>query len=261
MNNKSIKILCIGNSFSDDTTAYVAEIAASSGFSDVLVANLYIGGCPIDKHFENLKNDLPAYRYSCNDGSGWVKTLDFKIADAIRADRWDWICIQHGSSHGGRYTDVESYKNLAELVALVKSIADPETKVAFNMTWVGEPSFDRPEMIEFNRDQERYFEAICAITESVVAATEGIERICPIGTAIQNARTTDLNHKLNRDGYHLSMDIGRYIAGLAFLSALTRIPVNNVEWKPFEVSDDDKALVIKAVMMAMEKPFCISTIL
>ena len=260
MNSKTIKILCIGNSFSEDTTAYAAVIATSLGFSDVLVANLFIGGCPIDKHLENLKNDLPLYRYDRNDGTGWVKIPHFKISDAIRADRWDWISIQHGSSYGGRYADEKSYINLAELVSRIKAIADPETKIAFNMTWVGEPTFDRPEMIYYNRDQKRYFEAICALTEAVVAFTVGIERVCPTGTAVQNARTTVLNHKLNRDGYHLSLDIGRYLAGLAFISALTEVSVDDITWKPLGVSEEDKALAIKAVMAAMDNPFGISSI-
>ena len=48
--NQKLKILCIGNSFSQDTTAYVAEIAKAIGYEDVVIANLYIGGCPICKH-------------------------------------------------------------------------------------------------------------------------------------------------------------------------------------------------------------------
>lgn len=47
--NQKLKILCIGNSFSQDTTAYVAEIAKAIGYEDVVIANLYIGGCPICK--------------------------------------------------------------------------------------------------------------------------------------------------------------------------------------------------------------------
>ena len=251
----SIKILCIGNSFSQDTTTYVAEIAASLGFSDLLVANLYIGGCPIGMHFENIKNDLPAYRYDSNNGSGWVQTPDCKISDAIKSNKWDWICIQHGSSYGGRYTDPESYKDLGELVRLIKAIADPETNVAFNMAWVGEPTRDRPEMLEFNRDQVRYFEAVCAITKGIVAETEGIERVCPAGTAVQNARTTDLNSRLNRDGFHLSLDVGRYLAGLTFFATLTGMSISNISWKPLGVSEEDKALLIKAAAAAIEEPF------
>lgn len=256
-----MKILSIGNSFSEDTTSYVAEIAKLLGFSNVLVANLYIGGCPIHKHYDNLKNDLPAYRYDRNDGSGWTQTPEYKISDAIKDEKWDWISIQHGSSFGGRYTEEDSYKDLPRLVKEVKRLAAEDTKIAFNMTWVGEPMHDRPEMLAFERDQERYFNAICDITQRLVVPISDIDLVCPTGTAVQNARTTILNNRLNRDGYHLSKDVGRYLAGLAFVHALTGISADNVSWKPQGVTEQDKMLILKAVNTALKNPYCISKIL
>ncbi len=258
---KHIKILCIGNSFSEDTTSFIVEIANSLGFSDAVVANLYIGGCPISKHYNNLQNDLPAYRYDRNNGSGWTQTPEYKISDAIKEQAWDWISIQHGSSYGGKYTDEESYKELPDLVKEVKRLAGDKTKIAFNMTWVGEPSYNHAEMLAFNRDQIRYFNAICDITRRLVAPIANIDLVCPTGTAVQNARTTVLNRRLNRDGYHLSIDVGRYLAGMAFLRALTGEPVDNAAWNPQGVSDVDKEFILKSVNMAMEKPYCISEIL
>ena len=49
-----IKILAIGNSFSQDATHYLHQIAAADHV-DMKVVNLYIGGCPLTKHAENLK--------------------------------------------------------------------------------------------------------------------------------------------------------------------------------------------------------------
>ena len=257
---KKIKILCIGNSFSQDTTTYMAEIAKSLGYDDVVIANLYIGGCPICKHYRNIQNDLPAYRYGRNDGSGWEYTPDTKISDAIKAEAWDWISIQHGSSEGQRYTDPACYNDLPALVAAVKALALPTTKIAFNLTWVGEPTFDRPEMIDFGRDQLALFSAICRTTQECVVPVKGIDRVVPTGTAVQNARTTELQERMSRDGYHLSYDVGRYLAGLTFLQALTETVVEMVPFRPEGVTEQDAALILQSSQQAIRSPYSVSKI-
>ena len=59
----SLKILMIGNSFSDDTETYLYPLATAYGLNsnNVKVADLYIGGCSIDTHVDNAKKDKKAY--------------------------------------------------------------------------------------------------------------------------------------------------------------------------------------------------------
>ncbi len=47
-----MKVLAIGNSFSQDATRYLRKIAQASG-EDMKVVNLYIGGCPLSRHFKH----------------------------------------------------------------------------------------------------------------------------------------------------------------------------------------------------------------
>ncbi len=42
-----IKILAIGNSFSEDTTRYLPEMLKSLGVADVKIVNLFSAGCPL----------------------------------------------------------------------------------------------------------------------------------------------------------------------------------------------------------------------
>ena len=249
---ESLKVLCIGNSFSQDTTAYLPEIALDLGRKPV-IGNLYIGGCPIAKHYENIKQDLPAYRFDRNDGTGWQRTPDTRIQDAIAAEDWDWICIQHGSSHGGYYTEDASYQDLPALVQAIQ--AQSRAKIAFNLTWVGDPEKDRPEMILFQRDPLRYFQAICAITQRLVAPVPGIALVSPTGTAVQNACSLGLGDRMCRDGFHLSMDVGRYLAGLAFYRALTGQPVKGIRWMPEGVTEQDLPNILQAIDQAFQTPY------
>ena len=54
-----IKILAIGNSFSQDATALLELFDL-----DLYVRNLYIPGCPLSYHSELIKTKEPAYYHS-----------------------------------------------------------------------------------------------------------------------------------------------------------------------------------------------------
>lgn len=56
------KILAIGNSFSEDATKYIHQLAADGGI-DTKVVNLYIGGCSLERHWENIEKDKHDYQY------------------------------------------------------------------------------------------------------------------------------------------------------------------------------------------------------
>lgn len=47
----SLKILAIGNSFSEDAVEYAWDIANSLGIQNVMIGHLYIGGCSLDMHY------------------------------------------------------------------------------------------------------------------------------------------------------------------------------------------------------------------
>ena len=49
-----MKVLSVGNSFSVDCQRYVREIAAGNG-KEITLGNLYIGGCSLERHCENME--------------------------------------------------------------------------------------------------------------------------------------------------------------------------------------------------------------
>lgn len=62
-----MKILCIGNSFSQDATRYLSRIGKAAG-TGIKTVNLYIGGCPLKTHYFNVLEDQPAYAFEFNWG-------------------------------------------------------------------------------------------------------------------------------------------------------------------------------------------------
>ena len=60
-----MRILSIGNSFSQDATKYLTAIAKEAGV-EVETVNLYIGGCSLYTHAKNLRAAAQAYSYELN---------------------------------------------------------------------------------------------------------------------------------------------------------------------------------------------------
>ena len=91
------KILAIGNSFSQDATAYLHDIAAAGG-TDTKIVNLYIGGCSLKTHWENAENDHKNYLYELN-GSSDGRMVS--IREALTEESWDFITFQQASHDSG----------------------------------------------------------------------------------------------------------------------------------------------------------------
>lgn len=115
---KVIKVLAVGNSFSQDAVEqYLYELAAAQGDS-LIIGNAYIGGCSIDTHYDNLLNEKPAYIY--RKVVGGVKAVRRKatLQSIIRDEQWDIITLQQASQLSGVSS---SYSNLAQLKRLIQS--------------------------------------------------------------------------------------------------------------------------------------------
>ena len=52
-----VKILAVGNSFSTDAAeSYVDDLAIADGLQ-LIIANMYIGGCSLERHWKNAEGD------------------------------------------------------------------------------------------------------------------------------------------------------------------------------------------------------------
>lgn len=249
------KMLFIGNSFSDDTMEHAANILSSLGVTAVTLGNLYIGGCSIHRHVDNAANDRPWYEYRQNNGAGWSTTKDVSMRKALTSERWDVVAIQHGTADGSRNTCEGCYDYLPILLAYIRAHCPYEPKLVFNMTWVGEPWNGHPEIVAHDGDQAAMYREITRIDRERLAPQ--VDAISPAGTAIQNARAMGLA-PLHRDGYHLSFDLGRYIAGLTFVGVATGLDIAAVSWRPDGVSAAQQALAIKAATAAIDSPFAVT---
>ena len=120
-NARDIKVLAIGNSFSVDVVEQnLHELAKAEG-TTLVVGNLYIGGCGLQKHLSNLRNEKKAYSYRKVDENGEKTTTPkVSIQQALADEKWDYVMVQQVSGFGGVYVSFgrclpEIMKTLREL--------------------------------------------------------------------------------------------------------------------------------------------------
>lgn len=256
--DKTLKILAIGNSFSEDTMEYVYEMAETAHIEKIVIGNLHVGGCSLDLHYSKLVNNSNDYLYYYEDSridNEQYTTTSYSANTAIASEDWDFISLQQVSGSSGQ---ASSYTNLENIIQIVKSLC-PTAKLVWNMTWAYQSDSTHGSFSKYNNSQKTMYEAIWSTVQTRVVPTNQFTFVAPTGTAIQNARTI-LGDVLCRDGYHLDKGIGRYIAGLAFFCQLTGIDPFAVTYAPSEVTSAKKTLVQKAVKAAIANPYAVTTI-
>ena len=137
-----MNILAIGNSFSQDATRYLHQIARADG-KDLQITNLYIGGCPLDRHYRNMLADSADYVLQYN---GQVTGFFVSIKQALLNREWDVITLQQASP---RSPFAESYfPYINALYDYVKKHA-PKAKIVIHQTWAYEQGCPKLEALGF----------------------------------------------------------------------------------------------------------------
>ena len=72
------------------------------------------------------------------------------------------------------------------------------------------------------------------------------------------ARATELDGSLSRDGFHLSYGLGRYIAGMTFLKALTGVELDTLRWMPDGTTEAQREIAIRCANNAIKTPFSVT---
>ena len=248
------KILAIGNSFSVDAMEHLGEILVGEGYTDFVLGNLYIGGCSLDNHKSHILSGAADYRFYVNTGSGWTWTENNSIQHGLDYTDWDVVTVQQVSGYSGI---PESYGNMQYIIDYVRNRVDPFVKIFFHMTWAYQSTSGHGDFAKYNKNQMTMYNAIINTTQSLVVGNWNIEGYLPSGTAIQNLRTSYLGDTLTRDGYHLSLDIGRYTAALVWYKQLFGADLTNLTTVPKKYLNIAQHLpaIKEAVNNAIANPF------
>lgn len=212
----TIRVLCIGNSFSWDAVEQELAPLCQAAGQPILIGNLYYGGCSLQQHYDFLLRDTAAYSFRIIEQG--VRCLDepYSLRQALRLRRWDYISFQQASGDSGIPESYEPY-----LGALMDSVRayQPQAQFCWLMTWAYASDSKHPDFVRYEHSQSAMYQSILSCTRNVLRTYPDLLLI-PCGTAVQNARHA-MGDVLCRDGYHLNYVYGRYTASCVWLEVLT----------------------------------------
>ncbi|MBO5420210.1 MAG: DUF4886 domain-containing protein [Bacteroidales bacterium] len=257
-NDKVIRILAIGNSFSRDAVEqYLHELACEEGIP-VVIGNMYIGGCSLQKHMTNAQKNKRAYQYRKIGVDGkMIEMNETSLETAIKDESWDFISFQQKSGLSGIYSSWEKY--LPMLMDYVRALAPEKTRFVIHQTWAYAEDSDHSDFKNYSNDQIIMYNAIVDAVGKAAKLTK-TKTVIPCGTAIQNARTTILKDMTTRDGYHLNLTVGRYIAACTWFEKIFGKNVIGKQFAPKGVTPEQRALAQKSAHAAIKRPNKISKI-
>ncbi len=247
-----LKILAIGNSFSVDAMQYLYQVAQDAGVKNITLGNMYIGGCTLETHLANARNNSNAYRYYTNTNGTWTSVEGVSIETAVTSDDWDFITFQQASGYSGV---ADTYPDLVELMSIVRSL-DQNATFAWHMTWAYDEDSTHQHFAHYNNDQMTMYNAIVNAVNTHILPNDKIDIIIPSGTAVQNTRTSFIDD-MTRDGYHLS-NIGQYIAAMTYMKALTGLSIDNSTNRPSDMDSYELMAAIESVNNAIKTPFAVT---
>ena len=248
-----IKVLAIGNSFSEDAIEnYLFDISQSAG-KKIVIGNLYIGGAPLELHLKNAHNNLNAYSFRKITLDGTKKTLEkVSIEQAIESDNWDYISLQQASSFSGQYNIV--MESLTDLWTYIYAHMNPDTKLVYHQTWAYQQDSKHEGFKNYGNDQLAMYDSIMAVTAKI-DKSQDFAFIIPSGTAIQNGRSSSIGDHFTRDGYHLNLDYGRFTAALTWYAKLFDLDPRKNDFKPEKITELQAKIAKQAAQKAVKKPF------
>ena len=204
-----MNILAIGNSFSQDATTYLHQVAKADG-EDITVINLYIGGCSLERHYKNIMADAPEYDLQFNGVSTKVKV---SIRQVLISRKWDYIVTQQCSPECTVYGSYQPY--LDKLAEYIHFYA-PEAELIIQQTWAYERDSERLNTLMGYSDPEFMYRDLKDAYDKAAASIGA--RLIPCGEAfIRLARRGIVHH---RDTFHASRGLGRYTLALVWYETL-----------------------------------------
>jgi hypothetical protein len=178
---------------------------------------------------------------------------------SLEDEPWDWVIIQSDHDSAGIYKSYVPY--MEHLIDFVhENCSNPNVRIGFYMTWAYDANSTYSSFKLYNKDQQLMYDSILAAAQLVMANHPEVEVLIPCGTAVQNARTSYIGQRLNRDGYHLHYDYGRYIAALCWYETLFGKSALDVTWYPSSITAYCADMCRHAVHAAIEYPYQVTSL-
>ncbi|WP_316811158.1 DUF4886 domain-containing protein [Pedobacter heparinus] len=252
-NDGIIRILSIGNSFSEDALeANLYELAKEKGIT-VIIGNMYIGSASLEQHKTNIQNNASVYSYRKIGKDGVRKIYNnVRLDVAVDDEQWDYVSFQQVSQNSGQLETIQA--SLPAVFNYVKSkVKNPKVKYVYHQTWAYAQTSTHEGFANYNRNQMTMYNAIVNVSQKVKEIVP-VDIIVPAGTAIQTGRTSAIEDGFTRDGYHLN-PLGRYTAACTWFETLFNQSTVGMTYKTEGLGNFEASVAQNAAHFAVLKPY------
>lgn len=184
---EELKVLMIGNSFSQSVLRDLPNIVKASGKDKLKLAQAMIGGCSMQRHCAEYRKSeaAPAHRpYWTNLNLDNRPKNKVSLQDLLTADQWDIVTIQQASHESW---NPESFRFAEELIGIIRK-HQPKAEIVIQQTWsyrADDPRIMLPKP-KWGFDQNGMYERLTD-NYRALAKKYGF-RIIPTGFAVQIVR-------------------------------------------------------------------------
>lgn len=249
--SKALKILAIGNSFTDDGTAYLPSLVQKAGIENITIAKMVVGGTSLQYHYTHAINNDSVYNFYVSTNGSFKPKGKKKFSDCFLFENWDYIILQQVSQLSGMYETYQPYLN--NLISIIRKY-HPQAVIGWQLTWAYSSTSTHSGFNNYGRSQIVMYESILNAVNQMKVET-GITLIIPTGIVIQELRGTSINNdlELTRDGFHLDRGAGRYAAACTWYETLIR-PVFQISVKnnPFRTKSGKIPVTDEVALLCQE---------
>lgn len=254
---KTLKVLAIGNSFSNNTTKYLYDIAKAEGVENIVLGRLYIGGCSLQKHVNCANNNLTEYTYYKNTTGSWDKVESATLLYGLQDEPWDIITMQQNSGNSGMPDSYDPY--LGQLIEYVNANkTNPDAKLVWHMTWAYQQDNTQAAFANYANSQDTMYQCIVNANKEKIVNNPAFVATIPAGTAIQNARTSYFGDMLTADGYHLN-ELGEIIGGYMWYATFVGKTLDGIKLdripSSINLTEESRAIIAESVNNALRNPY------
>ena len=280
--DNTVSILGIGNSYTIDSMWMLGEVyQAENPGKNVKLGIAYRSGETLSGHVTNISaGNTYHYLYWDSATDTWTVTAEQTLQQILKAQKWETVSMQQGSSGSGRATTYNG--DIQTIQTYVKEQLGYTPTFTWNMTWAYpmediEDNYtleNAPNANSFTtyyqNSQAVMYKAIVDAVQTKILPDATFEYLMPVGTAIQNANATLTDFELYRDYTHLS-DLSRLMAAYTWycelelvtldeiqLSALPTVNCSSSSWyngAARDLTETEFQLVVDCVKAAMQDNF------
>lgn len=242
-----LKVLMVGNSYSLSVMDRIPAVAKSCG-CQLDICNMYIGGCPMERHVGNIAKseaNPEARQYGIRSSWAFGEKPDFpksaNIPEMLSIEKWDIVTVQQASPHSFRLESYHPYGD--KLVETIRKYA-PQAEIVVQETWSDFPETPRLKKWSLT-SQEMYKQLHWCYGD--FAKRYGF-RVIPTGTAVEFTRGK-VNVQSGSDP-HLNAK-GKYLQALVWVSKLFGVDVSKCEYVPDGIGEDEASVLKDAATRAV----------